>query len=58
VTPRRARRQPRRDAGEQRAFRELLAEHPDLRAEELGFYPAAGHSDGGAFLVRRTMAAH
>ncbi|MDQ6915651.1 MAG: TylF/MycF family methyltransferase [Actinomycetota bacterium] len=42
------------DAGEQRAFRELLAEHPGLRAEEIGSYPAAGHPDGGrAFLVSR-----
>lgn len=46
-------------AGEQRAFRELLTEHPELRAEEIGAYPAAGHPDGGrAFLVRRTMPAH
>jgi O-methyltransferase len=42
--------------GEQRAWREFLAAHPELRGDPLGSYRAGGHPDGGrVFLLRHAV---
>lgn len=44
--------------GEQQAWREFLAGHPELAATELGSYRAGGHPDGGrVWLLERDSAA-